>query len=112
MYKLEIDVPRDLQKNDYGFDIVCTISDDEGAVDISGATEGIVVFDNPEKNGIFTKNLDFVTDGTDGKAFYKFENGMLDIHGTWQVQCKLTMPSKSFHTSFTSFSVDSNIAHE
>ncbi|MHA2065668.1 MAG: hypothetical protein ACXABY_14930 [Candidatus Thorarchaeota archaeon] len=111
MYTIDLDIPAAIHKDDYGFDVIFTVMNpiNKEVVDISTATAGLAIFDKPEKNGVFSRNLVFVGDGSDGKVKYTFAIDEIDTIGVWQTQLKITLPGSLFYTEFANFDVSSNI---
>ena len=95
-------------EDDIGTTFTLTIKNRQGEiVDLSDATVKQIKF--RKSNGIIlTKTAEFVTDGTDGKIKYVTIEDDLDTRGIWKVQGYIELPSGSWHTTFSLFTV---VAH-
>ncbi len=86
----------EIQKGEYGFDLIISITDQNGnAVDLSGLD-----LNNTKlkiwKDGSSTLKIDstvsFYTDGTDGKLKYTVKNGDFDEEGIYHAEIVLIWP--------------------
>jgi hypothetical protein len=96
-----------VRQNDVGIVFEITIIDEAGAVDISNSATRLMVFGKPVV-GWFTRQAEFVTDGTDGKIQYKTIPGDLDKAGEWRLQAKIALPTfvDTFYTEMARFTVE------
>ena len=97
------------QAGSVGVTLTITIKENGQAVDISSATALVIKFDKPYGNGIFTKDAEFVTNGTDGKIKYVMEEGVLDEPGEWKVQALITLPAGIVPSNIGIFNVMENL---
>lgn len=92
---------------------VATIIDgcDGPVVDISLATEMKMRFQKPASAGgtAFERDCLHVSDGTDGKIYYKTVSTDLDAKGTWKRQCRVVTPNGEYFSDIQSFVVYKNI---
>ena len=98
-----------MQENDYGTPLNLVIKEKNKPLDISGATKLEIIFDRPLSNGKTTHDIDFTSDGTDGKLIYYVEDGLLDTPGKWKVQVVLTFPNGRWSTDIGVFSVEESL---
>lgn len=97
-----------IRVGDVGTVFVLTIYDDDGNIlDISTATSKVFRFKNSTE--VVEKTGSFLTDGKDGKVVYVFQNGDIDISGTWKVQAVVTMPGGYWQSSIETFRVEKNL---
>ncbi len=76
-----------VQLSAIGVAIVCTLTEDGSAVDVSAVTTKQVILKKPDSAGtVVTKTASFTNSGTDGKIQYTTIAGDLDTVGIWQVQ--------------------------
>src|SRR5689334_3232855 len=70
-------------------------------LDISGATSKTITFIDPNGNIIGPFALTFVTNGTDGKAFYNTSNvtSQWTIAGLWRWFGTVTLPAGTFSSN-------------
>ena len=96
-----------VRQGDVGIVFEITIIDENGAVDISNSPMHMMIFGRPVV-GWFTRQADFVTDGTDGKIQYKTQPGDLDKAGEWRLQAKVALPTfvDTFYTEMAKFMVE------
>ena len=93
-----------IRVGDIGTVVELTIADQDGIVDLTGATTKDFRFENALKT-TFVKASTFVTDGTDGKLKYAFIASDLDVAGSWKVQAEIVLPSGTWTSGALSFSV-------
>lgn len=98
----------DIFVNDIGTTIKFTVMQDGSAIDVSTATVKKVKFQRKDKT-TFSRDVSFVTDGTDGLVSYTTVNGDLDQAGKWTAQLYMELPSWSGHTSKITFTVQTPI---
>lgn len=87
-----------VNKGDYGFDIIITITDENGNVqNLSGLDLTSTKF-KVWKPGDTTNKIDatvqFYTDGTDGKLRYTVQQGDFDTEGVYLAEIKLVWANK------------------
>jgi hypothetical protein len=97
-----------IQKNPIGLVIRLTVREKGQVSDISSATTKEMIFQRPDGTAL-TTSASFVTDGTDGKIYYKTVSGDLDQAGIWYVQSYIAMPDFTGDTSIVSFVVNDNL---
>jgi hypothetical protein len=93
---------------EYGSVIEIVVEKRGGAPqDISAATTKNFLLWRPKASGTVVEAVAaaFVTDGTDGKLDYTIASGILDVVGSWQVQCELIYSDGAHFTTPTSFVV-------
>lgn len=93
---------------DVGTSFTLTVKDNGVVVDVSGATTKQITFKNPSGSK-FTKDLTFVTDGSDGQVRYITVSGDLNLTGTWTYQLYFILPSWEGRTSVHNFEVHKNL---
>jgi len=98
----------EIHKNDIGTKFLVTVKDGTTAVDISTATEKLIIFKKPD-GGILTKTCTFETDGTDGKVFYCSVSGDLNETGSWEIQVSITLSTGTWKSSTNCFIVYGNL---
>lgn len=91
---------------DFGLTIRLTAVDAaKSPENISAATQVQFEFVKPSQ-AVVTKTAAFTTDGSDGKAEYTIESGLLDEAGKWSVRMLITEGgSKSFRSAKWFFEV-------
>lgn len=100
----------DIRVGDIGTPIIVTLVDETGAaVDVSGATEMVILLQPPDKT-LIEKTAEHVTDGTDGKIQYVTIDGDLSQPKKWLMQARVTLPTGTWSSSTTSFTVLPNLA--
>lgn len=88
-----------------------TVKDSFGrVVDISSATQLKMRFNRPGTLAEFTRDAALVTDGKDGKAKYTTSTADLDIHGKWQRQLYLQLPTGEWSGDVHDFAVSARLA--
>lgn len=98
----------EIHVNDIGTEFRVLVSDDGSTVDLSAATDIVMVFKKPSGTRI-ERNADFYTDGTDGLVYYRSVDGDLDEVGTYKIQTIVTIAGGTFNSSVGSFKVHHNI---
>jgi len=99
----------ELKKGDTGTVLTFTVQSDGSVVDLSTADTKQVKFDRPYANGKFSKDLAFVTDGTDGKVKYVIEPAILDTAGEWHFQLYFSFSTGVWYSDTQSFLVGENL---
>jgi len=95
--------------NDIGTIFRCTIYDENGdIVDISTASGIYIIFKLPNFTSTI-KTASFYTDGTDGVLQYIAESGDISLSGQWSMQAKIVMPSGTWFSDITKFTVCENL---
>jgi len=90
---------------DIGTVIRLTILDQDGnALDISLATTLQIAFKKPNGTTV-QKTAVLVGTGTDGKVYYQFVTGDLDVAGAWIAQAKVVLPGGTWYTTEALFNV-------
>lgn len=98
----------EIHVNDIGTEFRILISDDGSTVDLSAATDILMIFKKPSGSRI-ERNADFYTDGTDGLVYYRSVEGDLDEVGTYKIQANVSIGGGVFNSSVGSFKVHHNI---
>ena len=98
----------EIHVGDVGTQLLGTVTDDEVAVDISGATTKVFLFTKPDGTQI-NRTANFLTTGTDGKLQYTTVANDLDLEGEWKIQGHIAMPSGNWHTKISRFTVLGNL---
>ena len=98
----------EIHKNDIGTKFLVTVKDGTTAVDISTATEKLIIFKKPN-GGILSKAATFETDGTEGKIYYNSVSGDLDTTGSWEIQISVTLATGTWKSSTSCFIVYGNL---
>ena len=99
----------DIHLGEIGTTFEFTVKDQDGVVvDISSQTVMNIFFLDP-LGGTQTRAATFVTDGTDGKMFYKTVADDLDKVGNWKWQAKVTISSGTWPSTIREFEVHPNI---
>lgn len=97
-----------IRKGDVGTDFELTILADGEVVPLGPATTLSVIFDKPDGTNV-TKTGTLVTDGSDGKLHYVFEEGFLDQAGDWRFQALVVLPTGSWRSEIQTFKVHDNL---
>jgi len=92
---------------DIGATLTLTISDDDGIVNLSGATTNFI-FKRPD-NTTTTKAATLVTDGTDGQVKYVVESGVFNQIGIYSLQAAITIGATAFKSQIQTFRVHRNL---
>lgn len=74
-----------IQKSAIGVAIICTITEDGTAVNVSTVSTKQVILQKPDGTSV-TKTASFTNTGTDGKIQYTTISGDIDTIGIWGVQ--------------------------
>ena len=94
--------------NDIGTKFLVTVKDGTSTVDISAASEKKLIF--KRGNGsVVEKAATFDTDGTDGKLSYITTSGDLSSIGSWKIQAKVILPTGTWRSNTTGFTVYANL---
>jgi hypothetical protein len=94
--------------DDIGTVLTITVKENGTAVDLSDATAKKLVLDPP--NGtILNRDIDFATDGKNGKLKYTTIEGDLPEAGQYKYQVHITTPSGEWHSSIGTFKVIKNL---
>lgn len=93
---------------DVGTIFVITFYEDDVVLDISSALEKSVRFTKPDLTTLDV-DLDFVTSGSDGQAYYATVDGDLDQSGTWKLQGIIELPNGLWHSNIARFKVFENL---
>ena len=99
----------EIHVGDIGTQFQLTVLDqNSNNVDISSATIKQITFQRPDAT-TFTNNCGFLTNGTDGVLTYTTVSGDFNLPGIWAFQGYVSMPSGTWFTDITRFSVFENI---
>jgi hypothetical protein len=106
-------VKPDMHVGDYGTAFIMTVLDraTNKALPLSGVTTMIILFRAPEDVETFVRNAVMATPplGADGKLKYIFQEGDIEIAGTWEAQALVRAPEGQWHTDITTIEVGENI---
>ena len=92
---------------------ILTIKEKGEALDISSASVKEVIFDDPDPiNNVKIKDIEFQSDGKDGKLKYTTIEEDLYIDGIWKIQVYVVTPQGSWHTEIKSFKVLPNLKED
>jgi hypothetical protein len=78
------------------------------ALDISSATTKQIIIHKPDGTHLI-RDVNFVTDGTDGKIYYLTVTGDLDQSGEYMTQSYVDFPGFKGYSAITSFTVYANV---
>lgn len=98
----------DLHIGDTGTIIRITITENNTAVDLSGATVKQIVFQDKTRVTV-TRDADFVTDGTDGQIQVLSEEDDFQQSGELKIQVYLELSNWQGHSSIDTLSVGKNL---
>lgn len=98
----------EIHVDDIGTVLVVTITDDGQVVDLSSATETIIIIKKPNTLP-YEKTASFYTDGTDGKISYTVVAGDLDAPGVYKIQGKVSIGGGTFRSEISTFKVHCNL---
>lgn len=98
----------EIHVNDVGTLIVVTIKENNATVDVSSYSDKKFVFKKPNGEKV-VKNVDFTSNGQDGKLSYIIESGVLDQCGYYKLQVILSKNNDVKHSNITSFKVFDNL---
>jgi hypothetical protein len=101
----------EIHENDIGTVFEVTLKDGATVIDISGATEKKIKFRKPDKT-TFEKDMDFVTDGTNGQLKYETEDGDMSQPGNWAMQVYIESTTWTGHSEMHAFTVHETIKVE
>jgi len=77
----------EIHMGDVGTVIRVTVTENDDAVDLSGANNYDLIFKKPTSDTTVTEDATFTTDGTDGQIEFTVpDNTWLDEVGWWRVQ--------------------------
>lgn len=94
---------------DSGTEIIIRLIDGRGSpVNISEASAKQVVLVKPNGDKI-VREADFYSDGLDGILKYVSNQGDFDIPGKWKIQAVVSLPSGSWSSSISIFTIDANL---
>lgn len=93
---------------DATFNFVVTIQDSDGVLDVSDATSKYLLIKKSDDT-VLTKNMSFLTDGTEGKLKYVIADGDLDIPGLYKYQVLIITPDYQFYSDIGQFRVYPNL---
>ncbi len=98
----------EIHVGDIGTVFELTVMDGAAVVNISTATTKQIILKKPDLTKS-TKTATFTTDGSDGKMRYVIVADDLDQSGDWQAQGKIIMPSGTWYTDISEFTVHANL---
>lgn len=90
---------------------ILTIKEKGVALDISSVSVKKVYLDDPDpNNNVRVNDIDFLSDGKDGKLKYTTTKEDLYTHGGWRIQVYIEhFPQGSWHTEIKKFKVMPNL---
>ena len=97
-----------IRQDDYGTKFEVTINDENGVVDVSGATTKNIIFEKPSGTKI-TQAASFTNSGTDGKIEYTTVSGDLNEAGTWKIQAQIATVDGDWKSNISAFPVEPNL---
>ena len=97
-----------IRQDDYGTKFEVTINDENGVVDVSGATTKNIRFEKPSGTKI-TQAASFTNIGTDGKIEYTTVSGDLNEAGTWKIQAQISTADGDWKSNISAFEVIGNL---
>lgn len=98
-----------LQNLAVGFAFRVTLTSSDGVVvDCSAATAKRFVFQRPDGTDLVV-DVDFITDGNDGKLFYLTVAGDINQAGTWKLQAHVATSGWDEFSSVGKFKVKENL---
>ena len=98
----------EIHVDDIGTLFTLTLRDGDDPVDISAATEKVIIFQKPNNSRV-EKTATFFSDGTDGKIKYTTISGDLTPAGLWRLQARVVVPAGTWHSDVYNFIVHPNI---
>jgi len=98
----------DIRLNDIGTVFELTIMDCDVIVDLAGYTSLVILFKKPDKTTV-TRVGTLTTDGSDGKMQYVSVAGDLDLLKSWQIQARVTLPTGTWSSDISKFTVKENL---
>ncbi len=99
---------REIHVEDIGTSFRVTVYDGNVIVDIASASTMTLNFFKPDKTTLSKTAVHF-TDGTDGILEYITISGDLDQAGKWKIQAVVTLPTGTWSSDITKFTVYANI---
>lgn len=94
-----------IKVGDIGTVFEMTLTDQEGVLDLTGATSLKFRFKEPDDSK-WEATASLVTDGTDGKINYAFIASDLDQAGVWTLEAFVVLPSGQWTSDCISFTVE------
>lgn len=101
---------QEVHVGDIGTIFRVTLYDGTSVVDLSSATEKLLVFQKPNRDSV-AQTAAFYTDGTDGILQYQTVTDDLDMSGAWSIQAVVTLSSGKWSSSVGTFTVYDNISY-
>ena len=99
----------EIRVDDVSTEIEVTVTRKGLVMDLTSAAVKQFIFKKPNANSTITKDVGFVTDGTDGVLIYRTEEGFLDTPGTWKLQVYLEIGAWKGRSTVVSFEVHRNL---
>lgn len=97
---------KEIRVNDVGTRFTVTVKDGDGnIIDLSNYSTTIINFIKPDKS-VFTRNMNFDSNGVDGKLFYASVSGDLNQQGYWEFYLSLASASGSWSSNKERFFVN------
>ena len=100
----------EIHVGDIGTQFIITLKDQDNAVmDISAVITKQIILKKPSGISVI-KTATFVTDGTDGKIYYRAITDDLNESGDWEIQAKvITDDPYTWNSSIGEFLVEDNL---
>lgn len=100
----------EIHRLDSGTDFEFEVYNNGAPADLSSATVKRFKFRKPDFDQTrIVRDAQFLTDGTDGILYYRFDDDELDILGPWEAEVYLEFLGWKGHTSIVTFEVCSII---
>lgn len=99
---------QEIHVGDVGTVFRITVYDGAAVVDLSDSTDLLLVLKKPDGTTL-ERELEFTTDGTDGKVEYVLESGDMDAAGAWSGQVKVTFTEGQWWSNIVKFTVRQNL---
>jgi hypothetical protein len=98
----------EIHENDIGTLFQITLKDGDVVVDVSTASQKVIIFTDPEGVKV-EKAAQFLSDGTDGIITYTTEDGDLSPVGSWKLQARVTLSTGTWSSDIDKFKVYPNL---
>lgn len=99
---------REIHEGDIGTIFEITLLDGDAIVDVSTASAQSILFEKPDGTTMIVTSV-FKTDGTDGIIQYATILDDLTPFGKWKVQAHVVLPTGSWKSDISKFTVYANI---
>lgn len=99
----------DVFEGDVGTNFQMTLKDAGVILDVSGATETKFIFSRGPGGTPLVVDVEFVTDGTDGKLDYDTVAGDINNAGVWSWQAKVVSVASTWYSEVVRFRVQETL---